>query len=162
MPVKIYWLHNFDKATKLGIMARPRGGDWLEDDIINLKSQNVSVVVSLLEPIEVNELDLRQQSELCLKHSILYINFPIPDRGIPKQDAQFQDFINRLKGEINSGRNTVVHCRMGIGRSSIIAGRLLLNTGRTANEIFAHISKIRGLRVPDTEEQIAWLKKQEQ
>lgn len=43
MPVKIYWLHNFDNAAKLGTMARPRGGDSPDDDIINLKNQNVSI-----------------------------------------------------------------------------------------------------------------------
>jgi protein-tyrosine phosphatase len=55
----------------------------------------------------------------------------------------------------------VIHCRMGIGRSTIIAGCLLLKPGYKTNEVFAQISKIRGMRVPDTEEQIAWLKKQE-
>ena len=50
---------------------------------------------------------------------------------------------------------------MGIGRSSIIAGCLLLKAGYKANEVIQHISKVRGLRVPDTEEQIAWLKKRE-
>jgi hypothetical protein len=50
---------------------------------------------------------------------------------------------------------------MGIGRSSIIAGCLLFKAGYKTNQIIQHISKVRGLRVPDTEEQIAWLKKQE-
>jgi hypothetical protein len=50
---------------------------------------------------------------------------------------------------------------MGIGRSSIIAGCLLLKPGNITNDVIAHISKIRGFRVPDTDEQIAWLKKQE-
>lgn len=39
MPVKIYWLHNFENGSKLGIMARPRGNEWLEGEIISLKRQ---------------------------------------------------------------------------------------------------------------------------
>ena len=32
MPVKIHWLHEFSNFAKIGIMARPRGADWLEDE----------------------------------------------------------------------------------------------------------------------------------
>ena len=62
--------------------------------------------------------------------------------------------------EETNGWHMVIHCRMGIGRSAIIAGCLLLKPGYKTEEVIAHISKIRGMRVPDTEEQIAWLKKQ--
>ena len=161
MPMKIYWLHEFSSSARLGIMARPKGGDWLEDEIFSLQKQNVQVVVSLLEQDEIAELGLRKQAELYKKHNIEYLNFPIPDRGIPKEDNPFRNFITRLKEIIAAGSNTVIHCRMGIGRSSIIAGFLLLKPGYKANDIISHISKIRGLRVPDTDEQIAWLKKQE-
>ena len=50
---------------------------------------------------------------------------------------------------------------MGIRRSTIIAGSLLIKPGYKTNDIIAHISKIRGLRLPDTDEQITWLKRQE-
>lgn len=142
-------------------MARPRGNEWLENEIISLKKQNVQVMISLLEQDESTELGLRQQAELCAKQGIEYINFPIPDRGIPRQDNKFRNFIIQLKEKIDAGHTTVIHCRMGIGRSSIIAGCILLKAGYKTNEVIAHISKIRGLRVPDTDEQIAWLKKQE-
>jgi protein-tyrosine phosphatase len=46
---------------------------------------------------------------------------------------------------------------MGIGRSSIIAAAILLKHGMIGCEIIEHISLIRGLKVPDTEEQLAWL-----
>jgi protein-tyrosine phosphatase len=161
MAVKIYWLQEFGNSSRLGIMARPRGDDWLENEIRELKKQNVQVMVSLLEQDEIIELGLRQQAELCAKQDIEYINFPIPDRGIPKQDNRLRNFIIQLKEKIDSGHTVIIHCRMGIGRSAIIAGCLLFKAGNKTNEVIAHISKIRGLRVPDTDEQIAWLKKQE-
>jgi protein-tyrosine phosphatase len=161
MAVKIYWIHQFNNSPKLGIMARPRGDKWLEDEIINLKKQNVQIVVSLLEKDEITELGLRQEAELCLKHSIEYINFPIPDRGVPKQDNQFRNFINQLKEKIDENNSVIIHCRMGIGRSAIISGCLLLKPGYKTNEVISLISKARGVQVPDTDEQIAWLKKQE-
>lgn len=47
--------------------------------------------------------------------------------------------------------------RICIGRTGIIAGAVLLKTGKTAKEAFALISDARGVRVPDTEEQENWL-----
>ena len=55
MAIKIYWLHEFSNLARLGIMARPRGEDWLEDEIIGLRRQDVQVMVSLLEQDEIAE-----------------------------------------------------------------------------------------------------------
>jgi protein-tyrosine phosphatase len=161
MPAKIYWLHNFENASRLGIMARPRPNEWLESDILSLKKQGVQLIVSLLDRNEIYELGLGKEEELCLVHGIEYINFQIPDRNVPKMDPGFHTFIRQLKDKIAGGSHVVIHCRMGIGRSSIIAGCLLLGPMYKTGEVIAHISKIRGLRVPDTDAQIAWLKKQE-
>ena len=35
-------------AGRLAIMARPRAGDWLEDEISGWRAQGVEIVVSLL------------------------------------------------------------------------------------------------------------------
>src|ERR1700754_2314975 len=100
MPVKIYWLHNFENASRLGIMARPRGNEWLEEDILSLKKQGVQIIVSLLDLNEIYELGLENELVLCLKNSIEYVNFPIPDRNVPKTDAAFKNFIGQLKEKI--------------------------------------------------------------
>lgn len=110
---------------------------------------------------EIYELGLERESELCLKHGIEYINFPIADRNVPKLDSRFHNFIDQLKEKLSTGNNMIIHCRMGIGRATIIAVCLLLKPGYKTEEVIVHISKIRGIRVPDTDEQISWLKKQE-
>jgi protein-tyrosine phosphatase len=161
MPVKIYWLHSFENTSKLGIMARPRGNEWLEEEILSLKRQGVQIIVSLLDRNEIYELGLEKEPELCLNHGIEYINLPIVDRNVPKPDSGIHNFIGQLKEKISAGNSMVIHCRMGIGRATIIAGCLLLKSGYKTEELIVHISKIRGLRVPDTDEQITWLKKQE-
>jgi protein-tyrosine phosphatase len=160
MAIRIYWLREYSNSARLGIMARPRGEDWLEDEIIGLKQQDVQIVASLLEQEEITALGLGRQADLCMKYNIEYINFPIPDRGIPRKDKHFRNFIDRLDGEINTRNSIVIHGRMGIGRSSIIAGCLLLKAGYKKNEVIQYISRVRGLRVPDTEKQITWLKNQ--
>jgi protein-tyrosine phosphatase len=158
---KIYWLPNDATDGKVGIMARPRGNDWLDAEVAYLKQRGVSVLVSLLQSDEISELELSKEWEYCMQHEIEFINFPIPDRGLPPQNKLLEKFLDHLKERLHSGHSIVIHCRMGIGRSSIIAGALLLVEGKHAEEIFKAISAVRGLKVPDTDEQIAWLKDQE-
>lgn len=133
-------------------MARPRGDDWLEDEINYLKNNNVAVLVSLLEKDEIYDLKLDLEEELCVTKNITYINFPIPDRDVPKQNDKTDQLVDVLTTKLNEGHSVVVHCRMGIGRSSIIAASILLRAGLKADDIIANICKIRGLKVPDTDE----------
>jgi protein-tyrosine phosphatase len=158
MPTKIYWIHQFDNGARIGIMPRPRGGDWLEDEIIHFKRQYVTLLVSLLEREEIIELELQEEGVMCVKHRIEFMHFPIKDRSIP---LAADKFIQELSNKIDAGVSIVIHCRMGIGRSSIIAGSVLLLKGYKTIQILENISIARSMNVPDTEEQIVWLKKRE-
>lgn len=158
MRTKIYWLHQFESSAKLGIMGRPCGNEQLEDEILHLKKQNVHVLVSLLESEEIYELGLRKQKNYCEEQQIEYFNFPIADRNIPQKSDKIEVFIQEMVEKINKGFSVVIHCRMGIGRSSIIAGYILLKLGWQTDKIMDHIGKIRGVKVPDTPEQMEWLR----
>ncbi|MDI3321610.1 dual specificity protein phosphatase family protein [Pinibacter soli] len=162
MFTKIYWIYHSDNAGRLGIMARPRGGDWLADEIASIKKQKVELLVSLLESEEVNELGLRQEETFCKDNSIEFISFPIADREVPKATDKVDWLTTYLAGVIQNGSSVVIHCRMGIGRSSLIAACILLLFGQRSDAIFVDISKVRGLKVPDTDSQVQWLKTREQ
>lgn len=157
MFTKIYWIHQLENAARLGIMARPRGGDWLADEIANLKKQNVGMLVSLLEKEEMSELGLLRQGTVCKSNGIEFVHFPIPDRDIPMAGDKTDGFIRYLTSRLQEGVFVVIHCRMGIGRSSIIAAAVLLQAGLKTENIIDTISGIRGLKVPDTEHQLQWL-----
>ena len=55
------------------------------------------------------------------------------------------------------GINTVIHCRAGIGRTSLVTAGVLLQAGFEPDEAFEHIGKARGMAVPDTDEQRDWV-----
>ena len=154
-------MHEFANGAKLGIMPRPRGGDWLEEEIIKFRKQNIGTWVSLLEQHEINELGLRNQQTLCSRHELEYINFPIVDRSIPEKGNKIDSLIETLYQKTKTGNSVVIHCRMGIGRSSIIAGCILLKAGFKTDQILQKITAARGLKVPDTDQQIQWLKSRE-
>jgi protein-tyrosine phosphatase len=157
VPTNIYWIHKFDNSARIGIMPRPRGDDWLEDEINHLKNNEVGVLVSLLERDETHDLKLDNEEQLCRTKDITFINFPISDRDIPKQNSDTDKLVDTLTKKIDEGQSVVIHCRMGIGRSSIIAASVLLKYKLKAKDIIKNISSIRGLTVPDTDKQLAWL-----
>lgn len=158
MQSNIYWI-NEDKIgeKKIGTMARPRGNDWLEDEIKGLKSRETDYLVSLLEQSEAWELGLQDEKKLCSKWGIEFINFPIKDIHTPKNEGEFIRLTGELASYVNNGKKVVIHCRMGIGRSSILAAAVMIKLGYEATKIFEIIGKYRKLNVPDTEEQKNWL-----
>jgi protein-tyrosine phosphatase len=140
-------------------MPRPRGADWLEDEVRALKRDGVDVLVSALEADEVAELELLQEEEFCRAVGIEFLSFPIPDRSLPGSVERFEAFIDSADRHLRTGKAVVVHCRAGIGRSTMIAASLLLRHGFSAAESFALLEKARGFPVPDTPEQREWVER---
>jgi hypothetical protein len=51
---------------RLAIAARPRGGDWLEDELNGWRLAGINVIVSLLESDEVAQLGLLEESRAAV------------------------------------------------------------------------------------------------
>ena len=140
----------------LAVMARPRSGEWLRDELAVLSRIGVETIASLLEPSEEAELELRSERHFAKELGLKFLNFPIADRGVPTRLIDFHSFTGDLADDVRSGRGVAVHCRAGIGRSGITAAAVLVALGHEPGNVFAMVSKARGLTVPDTEEQIEW------
>ena len=52
---------------RIAIVARPRGDDWLCDELTALSSEGVEVLVSMLAEEESRELGLESESENCME-----------------------------------------------------------------------------------------------
>jgi protein-tyrosine phosphatase len=154
--VKIHWIGGIETG-RLGIMPRPRGGDWLEDEIRSLKSSGVDAVISLLERAEIEELDIAEEQALCEANGISFLSFPIPDRDVPPSGREALDFAGSVSNLLRSGRSVVVHCRQGVGRSALIAACVMMVGGVRVDNAFEKIEAARGCPVPDTPEQRRWV-----
>ncbi len=85
-----------DRPGRLSIMARPRGGDWLSDEIQAWRDATVDVVVSLPTNDEWEELDLRDEALLCEQQGLVFISYPIQDRQAPTQINEAKSIIYGL------------------------------------------------------------------
>ena len=138
-------------------MPRPRGGDWLEDEVHSLRELGVDVVVSLLERQEAEELDVLKEEACCASKGISFLSFPIRDRDVPTSVEETRKFARAIFDQLGSGKNVAIHCRAGIGRASLLAACVLVLSGMDVDEAFARIEKARGCFVPDTHEQREWV-----
>jgi len=153
---RLHWIET-EAAGRIAIAARPRAGEWLDIEIEEWKRSSIDIVVSLLEPDEISELGLHREAELCRHHAIEFISFPIADRGLPESEADSLIIARRLADFIREGKTVAIHCRAGIGRSSVSAASALICLGVEATDALARISASRGLIVPDTDEQRDWV-----
>lgn len=157
MRAELYWIVDVPQGRRLAIMPRPRGGDWLSDELSSWKSSRVDVVVSLLAVDEVADLGLSQEAALCEALEMIFVSFPIVDRGVPSSGEAFLGLVERLHGYLANDQGVAIHCRMGIGRSSLVAASLLVKSGLATSDAFTAISHARGMTVPDTSSQIDWV-----
>jgi protein-tyrosine phosphatase len=151
----VYWIPT-PAPGLLGILPRPRGGDWLADEVAAWRRAGVDAVVSLLTPDEAADLALTDEAAECRARGIEFLSLPVPDRGVPASRAA-ADVVTRLAGLVGSGKTVAVHCRQGIGRSAILAAGVLVALGSDAETALRAIGTARGCPVPETPEQRRWV-----
>ena len=156
MRAEIYWIPG-DPPLRLAVMPRPRGGDWLDSEMRSFRSVGVDVLVCLLTDDEIAELDLLEESTCCQAAGMEFVRFPIPDRAVPADEAAFALLVDDLGQQVKAGRGVTIHCRQGIGRSALLAARVLCALGDAPTNAFERIAAARGWDVPDTIEQRDWV-----
>lgn len=145
-------------AGKLAQMPRPRAGEWLRDELEQIRDYGIDQVVSMLEPSEEYALGLGNEMAMWEQFGGTFARHPIPDMCLPGNTKSFIALGQSLAEDIRRGRGVAIHCRAGIGRSGMMTCAVLTQFGLTVDEALQHITHYRGLRVPDTTEQADWLR----
>jgi len=150
----LFWFAS--PSGRLATATRPRGGDWLDDDIQHV-AREAAMLVSMLTRPEINELELAHEESSALRAKLQFLNVEIEDRGVPERAAPFVAAVERATGILAAGQGVVVHCRMGIGRSSLFAAACLVRLGVEPGDAWDRIAVSRGRPVPDVSTQRDWL-----
>jgi protein-tyrosine phosphatase len=153
---ELYWVQG-TWPGRIAVMPRPRGGEWLEDEVRAWRDAGIDVVVSLLERDEVADLDLAKEEELSRANRIEFLSLPIVDRGVPDSREAVSELLTELAADLRAGKSVAVHCRQGIGRAALIAVSLLIRLGVDPTTAIELVSIARGHSVPETAEQRQWI-----
>ena len=155
---ELRWIKEVE-PHRLAISPRPRGGQWLADDIGAWRVAGVDCVVSLIDASEERSLELQEEALLCRACGIAFVSFPIRDRSVPSSPDAAAALIEWVVSDLRRGLGVAIHCRLGIGRSGLVAGCVLHALGHAEDTVFPILSRARGLPVPDTEAQAEWVRR---
>ncbi len=153
---ELHWV-NGPWRGRLAMAARPRGGDWLQDEIASWRRSGVATVVSLLEEQEEFDLGLKAERSEAEEQGLRFISFPIVDRDVPVSQSEFGKLLETLHRELAAGQSVAVHCRQGIGRTGLVAACLLVGDGLGPQEAMDRLTAARGVEVPETAQQRRWI-----
>jgi protein-tyrosine phosphatase len=145
MWTKLHWLEG-PWSGRVALAARPRGGDWLEDEIASWRKAGIDTVLSLLPADEEKELDLQDEARQVKELGMNFRSFPIPDRDVPRSETKLAVPLEDLDADLSAGKNAVIHCRQGIGRTGLVAACLLVTKGLSSGAAVSSVSAARGGR----------------
>lgn len=154
--MSVYWIDGPEQPGRLAILAKPGGDGSLESAVQRWRDEQVDVVVSLLTDGDNARLGLTRESDVCRKHGLSFISFPIDDFGVPASLESALQLVSQLKDISERGKNIGFHCYASIGRAPLIASCLLMLFGMTAEAAFSSVAAARGCRIPDTPLQFEW------
>jgi protein-tyrosine phosphatase len=152
----VFWI-NGEQPPHLAVVLRPRGDDWLDDDMRRMRANGVETVISMLEPDEAEFLGLADEQRAAERAGLSFLNYPIPDTQVPEKVDAFRRFVTEIADRLAKGERIGVHCRGSIGRATILSACALIRLGWRPADALSAIEKARGLAVPDTAEQATWI-----
>ena len=109
-----------------------------------MKRAGVDVLVSALSHYETEDMGLLEESQCCQNYGLEFFSFPIKNRSVPASFSEFDVLLNSLTDRLRNGKAVGVHCRAGIGRSSIIVASALIRDGLSVDSASRAIEEARG------------------
>ena len=155
MIAEVFWTKE-KYPGRIALVPRPRGGEWLEDETAAWSNAGLNVIVSMLEAEEVSSFDLESEAEFCATNGIEFVACSVADRSIPEVNESFLNLVEKLKNLLLKGKNIGIHCRQSVGRAPLMAAALMISFGINPTEAFRQLSIVRGVEVPETDEQRKW------
>ena len=156
MGTELHWVDG-PWPGRLALASRPRGGDWLGDEIEGWLRAGIDTVLSLLTSEEERGLGLTSEEREVQAHGMRFLSLPIPDRQVPNSATEVAGVLEKLDTDLMSGKNVVIHCRQGIGRTGLVGACLLVTKGLNSEGAVQRLSAARGNPVPETAEQRRWI-----
>ena len=105
MEAKVFWRTGLWQG-RLGIVPRPRGGEWLDAETRAWRNAGIDVIVLLLEPAEEVELALAGESASSAASGLEFRSFPIPDRSVPKSREAAAQLVDQIVERCTQARTS--------------------------------------------------------
>jgi len=151
-PLRIAEVRVPEHEGRLGLTLCPgkkdRAAGWnrdLHEDLKAIRNWGASMIISLIEPHEFELLQVSDLGELVLHFGMKWVHLPIRDVDVP--DARFedgwQDVALEVHRRLDEGERILIHCRGGIGRTGLVAARILVERGCLPGDAIHRVRAVR-------------------
>jgi protein-tyrosine phosphatase len=137
-------------------MPLPGRDGQLAADLEAIIAWGPDLILTLVEPQELESLQLESLPGHLTIIARQWLNLPIPDYGIPAADAPVAALLAQLAAAMQDGSAVLIHCHGGRGRSGMMAARLLSLAGIAPAEAVATVRAARPGAI-ETAAQEAWV-----
>ncbi len=109
-------------------------GAWSRDldaDLQVIADFGAGTLVTLLRDYELELLHVPSIGDAAKRIDLDWYHLPIQDVGVPEErfEARWETAGPALKRKLSAGECLVLHCRGGLGRTGLVAARLLIEMG---------------------------------
>ena len=139
-------------TTCPGILVAPGDtrspADRLVADLQDLLDWEATALVSLLEDVEFEILNVQDLGSTALAMGMAWIHLPIADHTVPGEwfENLWPPNSTVLCALLAGGRKVAIHSRSGHERTGMVAARLLIDAGLSPDEALARVRTV----APDT------------
>src|SRR5580704_15593734 len=109
----------------LYLHSMPGRNESIEEFLADITRKKISCVVCLVPPDEIRRKAPAYATLLAGKVPWDHTAFPIPDFGIPDEQA-LTTRSREIAETLRTGRSVLIHCGAGIGRTGTVAVAVLL------------------------------------
>ena len=102
-----------------------------QSDIDAISEWGANGVLCLVEPHELKMLKVEHLPKAVQDAGMWWLQLPIMDMDIPTQDFEDQWAVEgeRIRHALRIGERIIIHCYAGLGRTGMIAARILVEFG---------------------------------
>ncbi len=114
-------------------------------DLDRVQSWGAAAVVTLMSQDELSALKVAQLGDEVENRGMLWFQLPVANHHLPDADFECQWVYAgvRLRGLLRAGKKVLVHCGSGLGRTGVIAARLLVELGDSHEQAILKVREAR-------------------
>lgn len=139
----------------LALCPLPGRGGAFEADMAQIQAFAPDLLVSMTETAERTALGATELPQALARAGVGWRHFPVTDFGTPPPDADWAGIATDAHRILARGGRVLTQCRGGLGRSGMVALRLMIEAGEDPDAALARLRAVRPGAV-ETDAQAAW------